>query len=225
MFFRQLGDSADRSDAARADWGERLRPDEGNLAQAIRWHLEHDITPLPHLFRTLWFFWQLRDCLPPARGWIRELVMRSDELDDHARAELYVSAAVTASEVGDDDAARSALRYIEELGPRVGDRSLLSGARLAASWVLPMDGDMEDALVAATEARDGFRALHEPFEGWATFSVGLLELVLGRLDEAREALLEAETLGCPVRQQAGWSPHHVPSRQLGGACRSARCRT
>ena len=79
----------------------------------------------------VWFFWQLRDYLPPARGWIRELVMRSDELDDLGRAELYVSAAVTASEVGDDDAARSALRHIEELGPRISDPSLLSGARLA----------------------------------------------------------------------------------------------
>ncbi|MET0771462.1 MAG: DUF4062 domain-containing protein [Candidatus Limnocylindrales bacterium] len=195
VFYRQLGDSADRADAARGDWGDTLRPDEGNLAKAIRWHLANDITPLPHLFRTLWFFWQLRDYLPPARGWIRELVARRDELDDLGRAELYVSAAVTAAEVGDDDAARSALRGIEELGPRVGDRSLVSGARLAASWVLPMDGDMEAALAAATEARDGFRALHEPFEGWATFSVGLLQLVMGELDEAARSLREAEALG------------------------------
>jgi predicted ATPase len=195
LFFRQLGDAADRADAARADWGERLRPDEGNLQQAIRWHLEHDITPLPHLFRTLWFFWQLRDYLPPARGWIRELVSRSDELDDLGRAELYVSAAVTAAEVGDDDGARSALQGIEALGPLVGDRSLLSGARLAASWVLPMDGDLAGALAAAMEARDGFRALHEPFEGWATFSVGLLQLVMGDLDEAARSLREAEALG------------------------------
>jgi predicted ATPase len=150
-FFRELGDPTDGVDPTSADWGERLRPDEGNLAQAIRWHLEHDITPLPHLFRTLWFFWQLRDYLPPARGWIRELVTRSDELDDLGRAELFVSAAVTAAEVGDDDAARSALRRVEELGPRIGDRSLLSGARLAAAWVLPRDGEREGALAAGAE--------------------------------------------------------------------------
>src|SRR4029078_10410059 len=163
VFSRGLVDRAYRADAARADGGERLRPDEGNLAEAIRWHLEHDITPLPHLFRTLWFFWQLRDYLPPARGWIRELVTRSDELDELGRAELYVSAAGTASEVGDDDAARRPLRHLEEVGPRVGDRSLVSGARLAASWVLPMDGDLEGALAAATDAREGVRALRAPF--------------------------------------------------------------
>ncbi len=93
----------------------------------------------------LWFYWQLRDYLPPARGWIRELVARSAELDDHARAELLVISAVTAAEVGEDDAARTALRAIEAMGTLAHDPSLESDARLAASWVLPLDGDMEGA--------------------------------------------------------------------------------
>jgi predicted ATPase len=194
-FFRELGESADRSDPSRGDWGYRLRPDEGNLVRAIRWYLEHDISPLPHLFRTLWFFWQLRDYLAPARGWIRELAARSGELDARAQAELAVISAVTAAEVGDDDGARTALLAIDGLGPQVGDPSLESAARLATSWVLPIEGDVEGALQAAVEARDGFRERQETFQGWAWFTVGLLQLSLGRLDEARTSLIESETLG------------------------------
>ncbi len=194
-FYRRLAESADQADASTGGWGHRLGPDEGNLSRSIRWHLQHDVGALPHLFRTLWFFWQLRDHLPQARGWIRELASRTDELDRRGRLELHVLEAVTAAEVGDDQAAREALEGIDGAGARIDDPSLASAARLAASWVLPIDGEMERALDAAIEARDGFRARREPFEGWATFTVGLLQLVAGRLEEAHDALVEADSLG------------------------------
>jgi hypothetical protein len=41
-----------------------------NLAAAVDWYLAHDCAPLPHLFRTLWMCWGLRDRLGEARTWI-----------------------------------------------------------------------------------------------------------------------------------------------------------
>lgn len=219
-FYRRLAESADQADASTGGWGHRLGPDEGNLARSIRWHLQHDVGALPHLFRTLWFFWQLRDHLPQARGWIRELASRTDELDRRGRLELHVLEAVTAAEVGDDQAARDALAGVHEVGAAIDDPSLASAARLAASWVLPVDGDMEGALAAAIEARDGFRARREPFEGWATFTVGLLQLVAGRLDEAHAALVEADSLG--TRLDNGWLVSASRSHLAGWAVRAGR---
>ena len=50
----------------------------------------HDIAPLPHVFRILWLFWQMRDRMPEGRAWIRELLLRSEELDDRARSRAVV---------------------------------------------------------------------------------------------------------------------------------------
>ena len=69
-----FGDLVVRSDwrlEAQGEWGERLRLDEGNIAQAVRWHLDNDITPLPHMFRILWLQWQVRDRMPEVTGLAR----------------------------------------------------------------------------------------------------------------------------------------------------------
>ena len=79
--------------------------EEQNLRVAIRWFFTHDITPLPHLFRALWLFWQKSDRMPEGRAWIDELRLRTDPLDDRARAEVLFTWAVTACAVGDDDGA------------------------------------------------------------------------------------------------------------------------
>ena len=44
-------------------------------------------------------------------------------------------------------------------------------------------------------ALDGLREQNEPFRAWAALTVGLLEMTLGRLDAAREHLIEANELG------------------------------
>ena len=86
----------------QVEWADRLGVEEENLRVAIRWFFAHDITPLPHMFRVLWLFWQMRDRMTEGRAWIDELRPRADSLDDHARAEVLFTWAVTAVEVGDD---------------------------------------------------------------------------------------------------------------------------
>ena len=194
-FFGALVEDADWPLERQAEWAEQLRIEEGNLERAIRWFLAHDIAPLPHIFRILWLFWQMRDRMPEGRGWIQELRVRAGELNDRAKTELLLISSVTAVEVGDDDAALVALEELERLEKRIDDPYLESAAQLAVSWIVPIRGDLERALQAASAALDGFRQQNVAFKGWAALTVGLLEMTLGRDEAARVHLAEASELG------------------------------
>ena len=194
-YFGALVENADWPLQRQAEWAERLKAEEGNLGVAIRWFLNHDLTPLPHMFRILWLFWQMRDRLPDGRAWIQELRLRADALDDRARTELSLVSVVTAVEVGDDKGALAEVTGLERLAGRIDDPSLKSATQLALSWVRPIVDDLEGALQAALTALDGFRRRNEPFMGWAVFTAGLLELALGRHDAAHVHLAEASALG------------------------------
>ena len=194
-YFGALVENADWPLQRQAEWAERLRAEEGNLGVAIRWFLTHDLKPLPHMFRILWLFWQMRDRLPDGRAWIQELRLRADALDDRGRAELSLVSVVTALEVGDDQGALAEVTALERLEGSIDDPSLKSAAQLAISWVRPIADDLENALQAASTALEGFRRRNEPFMGWAVFTAGLLELALGRHDAARLHLAEASALG------------------------------
>jgi predicted ATPase len=194
-YFGALVENADWPAERQAEWAERLRTEEGNLEVAVRWFFTHDIAPLPHIFLILWLFWQMRDRMPEGRAWIQELLLRADALEDRAHAELLLISAVTAVEVGDDDGAQAAVEGIERLEGRIDDPYLESAAQLAVSWTLPIGGDFDGALQAASTALDGFRQQNEPFLGWAALTVGLLEMTLGRLDAARQYITEANELG------------------------------
>ena len=193
--FAALVENADWPAERQAEWAERLRIEEENLRVAIRWFLTHDITPLPHIFRILWLFWQMRGRMPEARAWIAEVQQRADTLEDRAQAELLFTSAVTAVEVGDDDIALQAVEGLERLKGRIDDPYLQSAARLALSWILPIVGDLEGALGAASEAFDGFRQQHEPFMAFAALTVGMVEMMLGRDEDARAHLTEVHELG------------------------------
>ena len=194
-YFGSLVEKAEWPTERQAEWAERLRAEEGNLGVAIRWFLTHDLRPLPHMFRILWLFWQMRDLLPESRAWIEELRRRAEALDDRARVELSLICVVTAAEVGDDESALGEVTALERIDSRIDDPSLGSAAQLAISWVRPISGDLEGALQAALAAHEGLRRQKEPLLGWAALTAGLLELALGRHDAARVHLGEAGTLG------------------------------
>ena len=179
----------------QAEWADRLGVEEENLRVAIRWFFTHDITPLPHMFRVLWLFWQMRDRMTEARAWIDELVAAADALDDHARAEVLFTWAVTAVEVGDDTSALAAIDAIERFDGAVDDPHLQSALQLAIAWTLPIRDDFDGALVAASAALDGFRRRDEPFVAFAALTVGMLEMTLGRTDSARRHLERVDDLG------------------------------
>jgi predicted ATPase len=194
-YFGALVENADWPTERQTEWAERLRIEEENLRVAIRWFFAHDIAPLPHIFRILWLFWQIRDRMPEGHTWVDELRLRADTLDDRGQAELLLTWAVTAVEVGDDDSALAAVDGIKRLDGRIEDPYLESVAQLAVSWILPILGDFDGALQAASKALDGFREQNEPFMAFAALTVGMLEMNLGRHDAARTYLTEVNELG------------------------------
>ncbi|MEO8696964.1 MAG: DUF4062 domain-containing protein [Acidimicrobiales bacterium] len=193
-YFGALVANSDWPAARQAEWAERWRIEEENLRRAIRWFFTHDVSPLPHMFRILWLYWQLRDRLPEGRAWIDDVWLRADGLDERAQAELAMVCAVTAVEVGDDEGALIAFDAIKRLAGRVEDPFLEYATQLAVSWILPIVDDFEGSLRAASTALDGLRALQSPMVGFAALTVGMLEMILSR-DNAREHLTEANEFG------------------------------
>jgi predicted ATPase len=186
-YYRALAEQADRplrgADQARS--AERLEADVGNLAAAVRWYLANDREPLPHLFRVLWPFWSQWDHLGEARAWIEQLLPTADSLDQHARAELVWTAAVTAREVGDDRAALAARKLLEPLLDRMDDPYLHAASQLAMAWTSPIVGDLDRALREASAAFEEFRRQDEPVgTASAGLTVGSLETAVGRHDDA-----------------------------------------
>jgi len=195
-YFREFVENAVWPLPSETEWVERLQSEEGNLRLAIRWFLTHDIAPLPHIFRILWRFWQLRDRMAEGRAWIDELLPRAATLNDHAQAELWMTSAMTAAEVGDDDGALVAAKGIERLHGRIEDPYIESAAQMAMSWVLPIVNDLDGALQAASMSLHGFRQQDEPFMAAnAAFTLGMLEMAKDRHEAARQHLTEVHALG------------------------------
>ena len=195
QYFRNLVDNADWPLERQGEWADRWQIEEENLRAAIRWFCAHDITPLPHMFRILWLFWQMRGRMPEGRAWVQEVQRRADALDDTGHAELLFTSAVTAVEVGDDDSALAAVAELRGLEDRIDDDYLESAAQLAISWILPIVDDLDGALRAATTALDGFRRLDDPFVAFAALTVAGVELALGRDEAARAQLTEVAEFG------------------------------
>jgi predicted ATPase len=194
-YFGALVENADWPAEHQGEWAERLRIEEENLRVAIRWFLTHDIAPLPHIFRILWLFWQMRGRMPEGRAWIDEVQLRADTLDDRARAELLFTSAVTAVEVGDDDSALAAVDGLRRLEGRSDDPYLEGAARLAISWILPILDDFDGALHTASSVLDDLRRRNDPFMAFAALTVGMVEMALGRDEDAHTHLAEVNELG------------------------------
>jgi predicted ATPase len=192
--FGALLENADWPSERQTEWAERLRPDEENIRVAVRWFLANDIAPLPHIFRILWLYWQMRGQMPEGCAWIRQARRRADTLDERGQAELLFTSAVTAVEVGDDETAIAAIEPLERLVGHIGDPYLESAAQLAISWILPLVDDFDGAHRAALSALDGLRDQDEPFVAFAALTAGMVEKALGENDTARAHFRDAENL-------------------------------
>ena len=197
-YYRGLTEQADRPlrGAGQNEWLERLQAEAGNLAAAVRWYLAHDPGPLPHLFRILWPFWFLRGHMHEGQSWAAQLLASADPLDPRARAELVGTALAAALEVGDDEAALAADARLKPLLPGIDDPFLRAVFQLAMAWCAPITGDFDGALEAATESLKQLRRLDEPFwTALAVGSLGTLEKILARDDDALRHMREARDLG------------------------------
>jgi predicted ATPase len=209
-YYRVLAGQADRPlrGTGQNQWLEGLEAEAGNLAAAVRWYLNHDRAPLPHLFRVLWLFWELRDHLGEAREWVGQLTPAAASLDHQARAELLWAAVATANEVYDDTAALAASRRLAPLLDGIEDPYLQAICQLVIGWASPITGDFEGALRQMLGSLAALRAQDEPY--WtavAAVSAAYLEITAGHLDDAlrhgQEGRDLAERLG--YNWLAAWS--------------------
>jgi tetratricopeptide (TPR) repeat protein len=186
-YYHALAGQADRPlrGADQNQWLERLEAEAGNLAAAVRWHLAHDPSPLPHTFRILWPFWSLQDHLAEARGWIDQLVPTAGSLDPEPQAELLWTAAVTANQVGDRAAALAASQRLATPLPKIDDPYLRALSRLALGWASMIADDPDGAIGQASDSLREFRDQDEPY--WtavAVLNVGSVQAAIGRHDDA-----------------------------------------
>ncbi|HEX8927815.1 MAG TPA: DUF4062 domain-containing protein [Actinomycetota bacterium] len=182
-------------DPGQDHWVDRLEAEAGNLAAAVGWYLANDPAPLPHLFRVLWLFWFLRDHMREARAWIEQLLPTADSLAPHARAELLWTAAVTATEVGDNAAVLVARVRLAPLLDGIRDPYLRAVSHLAMARTSPVVGDLDGALREASVSLEELRGQDEPF--WtaaAGLTVGSGEITVGRYDDALGHLIEVHDL-------------------------------
>jgi predicted ATPase len=209
-YYRALAERADRPlrGAGHREWLERLEAEAGNLAAAVRWYLNHDRAPLPHLFWVLWLFWELRDHLGEAREWVGQLMPTAASLDHQARAELLWAAVATANEVHDDTAALAASQRLAPLLGGIEDPYLQAMCQLVIAWTSPITGDLDDALRQALGSLAALRAQNETY--WtavAALSASYLETTAGHLDDALRHAQEARDLagGLGYNWLAAWS--------------------
>ena len=196
-YYRALAEQADRPlrGPGRNQWLERLDAEAGNLAAAVRWFLDHDRGPLPHLFRVLWLFWSQRDLEREARPWVEQLLPADGTLDPQAWAELAWAAAVLAVDTGDDAAALAARERLAPLLAGIEDPFLHAASQLAMAWAMPITGDFDAALRETLVSLEEFHGQDEPFfTAMTAFTAGSLETGLGRYDNALQHLREARDL-------------------------------
>jgi predicted ATPase len=197
-FYRALADRADRPlRAAQAETVERMDTEAGNVAAAVRWHLAHDPAPLPHLFRVLWPFWFLRGHPEEAlvRQRVEQLLPIASSLGRQAEEELLWTAGVSASDLGDDQAAQSVRQRLEPLLPEIRDPFLSAVADLFMAWSTPITGDLEKALQEASACLDKLRGQDEPFfTSVAEFTASTIETALGHYDQALRHLSASRAL-------------------------------
>ena len=196
-YYRALAEQADRPlrGPGRNQWLERLDAETGNLATAVRWFLDHDRGPLPHLFRVLWLFWSQRDLEREARPWVEQLLPADETLDPQDMAELAWAAAVLAVDTGDDAAALAGRERLAPLLAGIQDPFLHAASQLAMAWAMPVTGDFDAALRGTLVSLAEFHGQDEPFvTAMTAFTAGSLETGLGRYDSALQHLREARDL-------------------------------
>jgi predicted ATPase len=192
--YRALAERAERPlrGAGQREWGERLQVEAGNLAAAVRWHLTHDRSPLPHLFQALWLFWALWEHLGDLRPWVAQLLPAADSLDPQARAELLWTATMVAGNVGDDPTAVAAYERLAPLVEQIEDPYLHAISHVAMAWTAPLVGGADEALREASTSLEQLRQQDEPFwTAHALAAAGTMETIVGRHDDALRHLTEA----------------------------------
>ena len=144
-------------------WAERLQAEAGNLAAAVRWDLDHNPTPVPHMLAAVMPLWVFQDdILSEASSWVERLAPTAESFDALARAELLWAAAMTAREVDDNAAALSARDRLGQALESIEDRYLHAVSEFAMAGISAVVGNLDVALLEATTSVAELRGQDEP---------------------------------------------------------------
>ena len=204
QYYREVAERADqplRGFRQRA-CADILVSENANIGVAVRWHLDHDPAPLPHLFRVLspfrilWPFLGLGDMLiGETRAWVAELLPDVDSLSPTDRAELLGTALVSALEVGDARAALAASDRLVPLLAEVDDPYLDAVSRLLVAWTSVLVRDVDGAGRALDGALGRLRGLDEPmWTALALVTTASVAAARGDVDDAWRLVTEAHGL-------------------------------
>jgi predicted ATPase len=203
-YFRLLAERAGEPLRTVGDlrWAARLEDEDPNLRRAIRWVLANEPVAFPGFFQDLWISWWMRGRMGEVYPWVQEVAPLFDSLDARSQVSLIWTAALSAVELGKDTEALAWIDRLDPLREQVGDTYLEALSELITLWILPLR-DMNGALAAGERAVARMREVRSPFmAATTTGSLGMLEVGMGRLAEARSHLEEAhrivERLGSPT---------------------------
>jgi ATP/maltotriose-dependent transcriptional regulator MalT len=130
-----------------------------------------------------------------ARSWVDELLAAAGSFDLQAQVELASTATATAVELGDDEAALAARERLAPLLDGIEDPYLRAVSELVMAWTAGIVDDVDGALRGALVALEQLRGQDEPFwTALATYTAGLVELTIGRYDDALPHLTAARDL-------------------------------
>jgi ATP/maltotriose-dependent transcriptional regulator MalT len=130
-----------------------------------------------------------------ARPWVDQLLHTDDSFDVRGQVELASTATATGLEVGDDRMALTARERLAPLLDGIEDPFLRAVSGLFAAWTAGIDGDFDSYLHGASVSLEELRAQEEPFwTALAAYTAGLVEITVGRYDDALRHLTEMRGL-------------------------------
>jgi ATP/maltotriose-dependent transcriptional regulator MalT len=130
-----------------------------------------------------------------ARSWVGQLQPAGGSFDPQAQAELAWAAAATALEVGDDQTALAARERLTPLLDEIADPYLRAVSQLILAWAAGIVGDFDGGIQLASVSLEQLRGQDEPFwTALAAYTTGLVEMIVGRYDDARRHLTQMRDL-------------------------------
>jgi DNA-binding CsgD family transcriptional regulator/tetratricopeptide (TPR) repeat protein len=184
--------------AQQALWLGRLERDRDNLAEALRWTLQHSEIDLSLRFaRSLWRFWWLHGHLSEGMAWLEQVLAVAAGLDSDDRLPLQAAvlngAGVLAHVLGAYERATlllgESLDLWRRLGSEVGEAAALHNLAALARE----QGDWQRAAQAYTESLELERRVGNRW-GIATSLTNLGALAHDQGDDEQAARLHTEAL-------------------------------
>jgi len=176
----------------------RLARDQDNIRAALAWAIEHDAAEIGMaIAAAVWRLWQLRGQLPEGRRYLDALLALPEAAMPTAQRARALTAAGGILYWQSDPATRGryeeARTIYEQLGDPAGVAESLNNLGFTALTASPPQ--LELALAWFSESLERYRSLGDQrMIASVMGSIGLTEVGLGHLDQARVALEEALAL-------------------------------